>query len=355
MKTPFTELLGVKHPIMLAGMNWLTTPKLVAAVSNAGALGNLAISTHTPEQLRSDIREIRKLTDKPFAINQILMSPTARTNLAIVIEEKVPIVNYTLGRPPDIVPLVKAVHAYGGKVMATVALARHAGRAVQLGVDAVNITGHEAAAHAAQATTLILIPMVASAVKVPITAAGGFHDGRGLAAAITLGASAVTMGTRFAMTQECMLHKRWQEAILSATEQDTVYLDLGDPAANSRVLKTPRAEEEMKSTSQLMSAMVGALEAKKILKLSWLDMMRSALDLGKGEGGMTLRQQMRYAAGMARSERVILQGEMEAGVLPIGQVIGGINDVPTVAELVDRTMREAKEALASAWEKAQAD
>ena len=355
MKTAFTELFGVKHPIMLAGMGYLTTPKLVAAVSNAGGLGNLAISTYTPEQLRKDIREIRGLTDKPFAINQILMSPTARTNLSIVIEEKVPIINYTLGRPPDIGPLVNAVHAYGGKVIATVALARHAVRAEQLGVDAINITGHEAAAHAAQATSMILIPLVASTVKVPITAAGGFHDGRGLAAAIALGASGVTMGSRFTMTKECPLHKRWQEAILNATEQDTIYLDLGDPAANSRVMKTKRAEAEMKNRFPIMNAIAGAFEAKRILKLSWFDMVRSGLDMGKGEGGMTLREQMNYAAGIARAERVILEGDMEAGVLPIGQVIGGINDIPTVAELVERTMKEAREVLRAAWNKAQAD
>jgi enoyl-[acyl-carrier protein] reductase II len=355
MKTSFTELLGIKHPIMLAGMNWLTTPKLVAAVSNAGGLGNLAVTAHTPEKLRKDIKEIRELTDKPFAINQILMSPTAMKNLSIVIEERVPIINYTLGRPSDITPLVKAVHAYGGKVIATVALARHALRAEQLGADVVNITGHEAAAHAAQATSLILIPLVAGMVKIPITAAGGFHDGRSLAAAIALGASAVTMGSRFAMTKECLLHKRWQEAILNATEQDTVYLDLGDPAANSRVLRTKRAEAEMKNRFPIMNAITGAVEAKNILKLSWLDMIRSGLDTGKGEGGMTLRQQMLYAATTAQSERVILQGDIDAGVFPIGQVIGGINDIPTVAELVVRTMNEARQALRSAWDKAQAE
>jgi len=355
MKTPFTELLGIKHPIMLAGMNYVTAPKLVAAVSNAGGLGNLAISAHTPEKLRKDIREIRELTDKPFAINQVLMSPKAKTNLSIVIEEKVPVVNYTLGRPPDIIPLVSAVHAYGGKVIATIALARHALRAEQLGVDAVNVTGHEAAAHAAQATSLILIPLVAGMVKIPVTAAGGFRDGRGLAAAIALGAGGVTMGSRFAMTRECLLHKRLQDAILKATEQDTVYLDLGDPVANSRVLRTKRAEAEMRNRFPIINAITGALEAKCLLKLSWLDMICSGLNMGKGEGGMTLRQQMRYAASTAQVERVILQGDIDAGTFPIGQVIGGINDIPTVAELVERTMNEARETLKSAWDKAQDD
>ncbi len=214
MKTRITELFGIKHPIMLAGMNRLTQPEIVAAVCNAGGLGNLATSAHTPEKLRSDIKKIRDTTVNPFAVNQILLSPTAKANLAIVIEERVPIVNYTLGRPSEISPLIKAVHNYGGKVIATVALVKHAIRAEQLGVDAINITGHEAAAHGGYATSMVLIPLVASNVKVPITAAGGFFDGRGLAAALVLGADGITMGTRFAMTKECHLHEHWKEIIM---------------------------------------------------------------------------------------------------------------------------------------------
>lgn len=345
MKTRMTELFGIKHPIMLAGMNWLTTPKIVAAVSNAGGLGNLAISSHTPEELRSDIREIKGLTDRPFAINQILLSPTARANLAVVIDEEVPVVNYTLGRPPEIAPLVEAVHSYGGKVMATVALARHAVRAGQLGVDAINITGHEAAAHGGYATSLVLIPLVARSVEVPITAAGGFYDGRGLAAALTLGAHGVTMGTRFAMTKECPLHEHWQQTILRATEQDTLYMDVGDPAVNARVLKTKKAEAEMSKRFPLVSATAGILDTKRLLKLSWWELIRSAFSTSKGEGGMGMREQIRYAASTARAKQVMFDGDENAGTLPIGQVIGGIDDVPTVAELVERIIAEAEEAL----------
>lgn len=182
---------GNKAPIMLAGMNWITTPKLVSAVCNAGGLGILATATSIPEETRKQIREIRKLTDKPFGINQILIGPGAKENIAIAIEEKVPIVNYSLGKPW----FIDQVHAYGGKVMGTIAIARHAARAAQLGCDILVVTGHEAAAHGDVATSLVLVPLVASQVKVPLIAAGGFYDGRGLAAALTLGADAISMGT----------------------------------------------------------------------------------------------------------------------------------------------------------------
>jgi len=352
MKTRMTELFGIEHPIMLAGMNWLTQPKIVAAVCNAGGLGNLAISSHTPEELRSDIRKIRELTDKPFAVNQILLSPTASANLAVVIEEKVPIVNYTLGRPPAIVPLVEAVHGYGGKVMATVALARHAVRAEQLGVDAINVTGHEAAAHGGFATTLVLIPLVASSVKVPITAAGGFCDGRGLAAALVLGADGITMGTRFAMTKESPLHEHWQQVIIKATEQDTIYMDVGDPAVNARVLRTKKAEAEMRRRFPLFSDMAGVLETRRLLKLSWWELIRSGLSTRQGEGGMGMREQLRYGASAARAEKVLFGGDEKAGTLAIGQIIGGISDVPTCQELIERVAAEAEKVLEATTEKA---
>jgi enoyl-[acyl-carrier protein] reductase II len=345
MKTRITELFGIKHPIMLAGMNWLTTPELVSAVSNAGALGNLAISAHTPDNLRSDIRKIRELTDKPFAINQILISPTAKANMAVVIEEKVPIVNYTLGRPNDIMPIIEAVHQYGGKVLATVALVKHAIRAAQLGADAVNITGHEAAAHGGFATSMVLIPLVADGVKVPILTAGGFHDGRGLAAALMLGADGVTMGTRFAMTHESKMHQNWKDVIIQSSEQDTIYLDVGDPAVNSRVYKTKKIEEAVQKRFSLADAVTNALDAKDKMNISWWKMITSGFKTAKGEDGMSLLSQMKYASQTSDIDKVMFSGDIESGHMPLGQVIGGIKDVLTCREVVERTVAQAEETL----------
>ena len=180
--TRMTELFGIEHPIMLAGMNWITDANLVATVCNAGGLGIFATARCTPDEVRENIRAIRKLTTRPFGVNVILRAE-APEKLKVAIEEKVPIVNYTLGKPW----FIDQVHAYGGKVMGTIAVARHAVRAAQLGCDLLVVTGHEAAAHGDVATSLVLVPLVASLVKVPLIAAGGFYDGRGLAAALKIG------------------------------------------------------------------------------------------------------------------------------------------------------------------------
>jgi len=347
MKTRMTEVFGVKHPIMLAGMNWITQPKLVSAVCNAGGLGILAIARCTPEEVRRDIRELRTLTDKPFGVNQILISPGARANIEAAIDEKVPIINYALGRPW----FVEQVHEYGGKVMGTVALVRHAIRAEQFGVDAITVTGHEAAAHGAQATSLVLIPLISSKVNIPLIAAGGFYDGRGLAAALALGADAISMGSRFAMTKESVLHEHWKQLILKATEQDTLYIDYGDPATNTRVLKTKKAEAETRGRFPIISVVAGILETKRILKLSFWELIRSGLRTRKAEEGMGMLEQIRYAASSASLRRVIFDGDETVGTLPAGQIIGGIDDMPSASELIERIVTEAEKILQTAGRK----
>ena len=262
LKTRFTEMLGIKHPVMLAGMNWITTPKLVAAVCNAGGLGILATAAYTPQETRKKIREIKKLTKKPFGINQILIGPGAKENIDVAIEEKVPIINYSLGKPW----FVDQVHAYGGKVMGTIAIARHAVRAAQLGCDMLAVTGHEAAAHGAEVGGLVLIPAVASQVKVPIIATGGFCNGKGLAAALVLGAEGIAMGTRFALTQESTAHERYKQVCLKATVEDTVYDERFDGVA-CRVVKTKGAKAVLKRRLPVLEGVAGALRMKRELKL----------------------------------------------------------------------------------------
>ena len=264
LRTRFTEMLGIKHPIMMAGMNWITTPKLVAAVCNAGGLGILATAAFTAEETKKNIREIRQLTNEPFGINQILTGPGAKENIAIGIKEKVPIINYSLGKPW----FIDEVHAYGGKVMGTIAMAKHAVKAEQLGCDIIVITGHEAAAHGDVATSMVLIPLVADKVKVPLVAAGGFNDGRGLAAALVLGAHAVSMGTRFIVTQESHVHDNFKNLCLKATEQDTLYSNVFD-GMPGRALKTASAEAMMKKGFPLFKSVKSAFEVKRILNLTF--------------------------------------------------------------------------------------
>ena len=339
-KTKMTEMFGIEHPIMLAGMNWITEPKLVSAVCNAGGLGILATARCTPEETREAIRQIRDMTDKPFGINQILVGPGAKENIEIAVEEKVPLVNYSLGKPW----FVDEVHAYGGKVAGTIAVAKHAARAVQLGCDMLIVTGHEAAAHGAAATSMILVPLVAKMVDVPLVAAGGFYDGRGLAAALSLGADGISMGSRFMVAQESMVHENFKQLCLKATEQDTIYDNVFD-GMDGRVLKTKEAEAMTKRGFPVVEAIKGALLVKKLFNMSYMQFAKLSLEMVRAEDGHPLMVLARQAVGNMKHMKALTEGDIEGGILFAGQCCGGINDVPTVQELIDRIIEEAEESL----------
>jgi len=346
LRTRITELFGIKHPILLAGMNYITEPGLVSTVCNAGGFGLLATAHLKPEEIRKNIKEIRERTDKPFGVNQSLRTPGAMDNIEVMIQEKVPMINYSLGRPN----FIDRVHEYGGKVTGTIAVARHAVRAEQLGVDALIITGHEAGAHGADATSFVLIPIVASMVKVPLIAAGGIFDGRGLAAALALGADAVSMGTRFMVTKESIIHQRFKELCVKATEQDTLYSNAFD-GMPGRVLKTEEAERLIKKRFPLFGAMGNALEIKRLLKLSFREYLRTIFDMVKGGGISFTLEQAIFGAGMVRLERAIFDGDEKRGVLYAGQNCGGIQDIPSCEELINRIVTQAEEILQAADEK----
>ena len=341
LRTKMTELFGIQHPIMLAGMNWITEPKLVSAVCNAGGLGILAIARCNPKETRENIKQVRDMTDKPFGINQFLIGPGAKENIAVAIEEKVPIINYSLGKPW----FVNDVHAYGGKVMGTIAIAKHAAKAVQLGCDALVITGHEAAAHGAAATSMVLIPIVASMVKVPLIAAGGFYDGRGLAAALALGADGISMGSRFMLVKESMVHENFKKLCLEATEQDTLYSNVFD-GMDGRVLKTKEAEAMMKKGFPLIEAFKGALLVKKLMNLSFAKFLGVSIEMLRAEEGHPLWVLARQAVGNMKHLKALNEGDVQGGILFAGQCCGGIADIPSTKELIDRVITEAEATLA---------
>ena len=351
MKTRMTELFGIKHPIMLCGMNWLTTPKLAAAVSNAGGLGVLACSQYTPERMKEVIKELRELTDKPFGINLTLgMGTIALVQTAI--EEKVPVFNYALGRPPEITAVMEAVHGYGGKVVGTVALARHAMRSEQLGSDMLTVTGYEAASHSGNVGALVLIPAVTSAVKIPCIGAGGYADGKSLAAALALGAEGIAMGTRLAATQEAEVADSLRETWLKSTEEDTV-IDPTFDGINCRVLRNKAADDMLKKRSLAwVDAMSAGLYMRRQLKLSYPELIRTAnnlrrMPMGIGAGQRGLGSAMRFAVGSRLFARATVDGDIENGLLMMGQTVGRINDIPTVTEVIERTVAEAEEIIES--------
>ena len=333
MKTRMTELLEIKHPIMLAGMAFISLPKLVAAVSNAGGIGMLNSVAYTPDQVRKVIRQVKSLTDKPFGVNATLIMPNARENIEVALEEKVRIINYALGKGDWI---IKAVHGYGGKVLATVAIEKHARRAEADGADALVVTGHEAAAHGAEVGTMVLVTSIARQTKLPIIAAGGFCDGRGLAAALVLGADGISMGTRFMLTQECEMHQKTKELSLKAKMEDTLCSDKID-GLPGRWLKNPAAIKMAGGRPSPFQALSSALRIKRMIDVPFYKLFLGGL---KQRGVQDLACQ---ALGLKGLKVAIENGDLETGVLPMSQAIGLMKDLPTCKELIERTVAEAQE------------
>jgi enoyl-[acyl-carrier protein] reductase II len=338
MRTRITELFGIKYPILLSGMSWISTPQLVAAVSNAGGLGILATGPMNTEETRRAIHDIRTLTDKPFGANATLLFPGAVENAKVLLEEKVPVINFALGKGDWI---VREAHKYGGKVLATVAMEEHAKKAESFGVDGLIVTGHEAAAHGEAVTSLVLVPCIADVVKVPIIAAGGFADGRGLTAALALGAHGIAMGTRFMTTKESPLHDNYKQLSIKKGVYDTLYSEHFD-GMPSRVMKTEFSLKQLKrglNLRNLFTAFSNSINIAKTLHLPYFKMISDTLTAGW--------MKTKIMAYTAYSFKVVnaatVNGDLEGGILPLGQVTGLVHDLPTVNEVIERMVAQADE------------
>lgn len=335
MKTRITELFGIRYPVVLSGMSWISVPEMVAAVSNAGGLGILATGPLDSVQTRDAVRRIRELTDKPFGGNATLLFPGAKENAQVLLEEKVPVINFALGKGDWI---VKAAHAYGGKVVATVVSARHALRAQDFGTDAVIATGYEAAAHGEAVSSMVLVPSLVDALKIPVIAAGGFADGRGMAAALALGAEGIAMGTRFMTTKESPLHGNYKKLSIEKDVTDTYYSKRFD-GLYCRVMKTEGSARALKKGFDIVGAFVNSRDIATQMKLPYWKMF-----IGVLASGWKNAYQLAYMANAFKIFQLATEkGDVEKGVLPVGQVTGILRDEPTVAELMERIVKEAEE------------
>jgi len=338
MKTRITEMVGIKYPMMLSGMSWISTTKMVAAVSNAGGLGILATGPLNSAQTRVAISEIRKLTDKPFGANASLMFPGAAENAKVLLQEKVPVINFALGKGDWI---VKEAHKYGGKVFATVVNIRHAKRAEDYGCDAVIATGQEAAAHGEDVTSLVLVPHLAENLKIPVIAAGGFADGRGLAAALALGAEGIAMGTRLMTTKESPLHDNYKKMTMEKEVYDTLFSKRFDGIL-CRVMKTDGAKRAMKRGLNLPAAFFNSQEIARQIGVPYFKLF-----IGVLLSGWSNARQLAFMANAFKAIKLATEdGDIQKGVLPVGQNQGLIHDEPTVAELFARMVVEAQKAQA---------
>jgi len=337
MQTQITELLNIEHPVLLSGMSWISTPEMVAAVCNAGGLGILATGVLTAEQTRDSIRRTRELTDRPFAANATLYFPGAERNAEILLEEQVPVINYSLGKGDWI---ARRTHEYGGKVVATVTTHKHAMAAQRDGADALIVTGYEAGGHGGAVTSLVLIPSLADAVDIPIIAAGGFADGRGLAAALALGADGVSMGTRMMNTVESPVHDSMKAAGRQRGVNDTVYTPKVD-GLPARVMDTPGSRRLMKRPFRPFAALRNSREIARMLEFPWAKLAAGVLF----SGPRASRRMAMMANGFTAFKVGTMNGDTERGVLPLGQVTGLVSDTPTVAEVISRVVAEAEEAI----------
>ena len=309
-ETRFTEDFGVTYPIVQGGMMWVSKKELVAAVSNAGALGILsALTFPTPDELAQEIEGTKALTDKPFGVNLTFL-PTLKpvdydAYVDVVVQAGVKIVE-TAGRNPE--KYIDKLKGAGIKVIHKCTSIRHAKKAQEIGCDYVSIDGFECAGHPGEddVTSLILVPRAADELDIPVIASGGFGDGRGLVAALSLGAVAVNMGTRFMMTKEAPIHDKVKEVLLKAKETDTILIE--------RSLRNT-----MRAWRSELTEKIADMEKK----------------------GATLEELAPLLSGR-RSFEYIMKGEPEQALIACGEVIGLINDIPTVEEVVQRIINEAK-------------
>jgi len=312
-RTRVTELFGVDHPIMQGGLQWVATADLVSAVAEAGAMGFItALSFDSPEGLRAEIRRCRRLTGKPFGVNITLLPTMRRPDYdgiaRVCLEEGIPVVETAGNNPERLMPSLKAA---GVKVVHKCTSLRHARTAVDLGADAIAIDGFECAGHPGEddVTSLVLIPRAVDALEVPVIGSGGFGDGRGLAAALALGAEGVNMGTRFLATREAPVHDRVKQALVERDERSTRL-----------------ALRSLRNTVRVMHNAV----VDRILEI-------------EGRPGPTdFAELAPLVSGQVARERVWEKGDVDGGVFTAGQVTGLIRDIPTVAELVGRIVAEAE-------------
>ncbi|AUN15391.1 enoyl-[acyl-carrier-protein] reductase FabK [Paraclostridium sordellii] len=296
------EILNIKYPIIQGGMAWVATAELAAGVSNAGGLGLIAAGNAPKEVIRDQIRKCRELTDKTFGVNVMLLSPFADEIIDLVIEEKVEVITTGAGNPAKYMDRLKEVNTKVIPVVPTIALAK---RMEKYGADAVIVEGTEAGGHIGELTTMVLTPQVVSNVNIPVIAAGGIADGKGLAAVLCLGASGAQIGTRFICSDECIVHENYKQLILKSKDRDAIVTGrtTGHPV---RTLKNKLAKDILNMEKEGVDP----------------------LDIDK--------------KGIGSLRMAVIEGDLDNGSFMAGQIASYINDIKPCKEIIEDIMKEAK-------------
>jgi len=302
LKTAICELFGIEHPIIQGGMAYVATAELASAVSNAGGLGIIGAGAADSDWVRQQIRLTRQWTDKPFGVNVIMLSPHIQKVIEVMLEEKVAVATFGGGNPGIYMPRLKEAGIKVMPVVSTVALARRMERS---GADAIVAEGMESGGEIGETTTLALVPQVVESVKIPVVAAGGIADGRGLAAALALGAQGIQMGTRFVCSVECIAHPKYKEAIVKANDRSTT-------------VSGQKTGYPMRSLKNKLTTRFKELE----------------------ESGTSAEEIMAFGQGKIRLG--LIEGDIEEGSLLAGQIAGFIKDIKPVKVIIDEVVSEAE-------------
>ncbi|MGW4159679.1 NAD(P)H-dependent flavin oxidoreductase [Streptomyces sp. NPDC004788] len=342
METALTKLVGVRHPLVQTGMGWVAGPRLVSATANAGALGILASATMTVDELRSAVREVKSRTDRPFGVNLRADAGDARERVRIIVDEGVRVASFALAPSRELIAELKDA---GVVVIPSIGARRHAEKVAGWGADAVVVQGGEGGGHTGEVATTVLLPQVVDAVDIPVIAAGGFHDGRGLVAALAYGAAGVAMGTRFLLTSDSTVPDAVKAKYLAASVKDITVTTAVDGLPH-RMLRTEMvaALERAGRVRALAQAVRRAAGFRKLSGMSWTAMVRDGLAMRHGKD-LSWSQVLLAANTPMLLKASMVEGRTDLGVMASGQVAGVIEDLPSCAELVSRVMSEATHVL----------
>jgi NAD(P)H-dependent flavin oxidoreductase YrpB (nitropropane dioxygenase family) len=340
--TRLTELLGIRYPIVQTGMGYVAGARLTAATSRAGGLGIIASATMSLDELRTAIREVKQRTDAPFGVNLRADATDAAQRVDLIIAEGVRVASFALAPTRD---LIRRCADAGVVTMPSVGARRHAEKVASWGVDAVIVQGGEGGGHTGPVPTSLLLPQVVDAVDIPVVAAGGFFDGRGLVAALAYGAAGIAMGTRFLLTSDSPVGDAVKRLYLDKTLTDTVVTTRVDGVPH-RVLRTPfidRLERSGRATG-LVRALRNAVAFRRMSKVSWPAMLREGRAARHGRD-LSWSQVLMAANTPMLLRTAMVDGRPELGVMSAGQVVGLIEDLPSCAELIERIMNDANACL----------
>ncbi len=342
LRTPLTELTGVRHPVVQTGMGWVSGPRLVTGTANAGGLGILASATMTFAELEKAIIEVKERTEQPFGVNLRADAGDAKERCDLLIEHGVKVASFALAPKQELIARLKH---HGIVVMPSVGAPRHAEKVAAWGADAVMIQGGEGGGHTGPVPTTLLLPTVLDAVDIPVVAAGGFFDGRGLAAALSYGAAGVGMGTRFLLTRDSAVPDAVKQRYLATDLTGTVVTTKVDGMPH-RMLRTDLVDEleESSSLRRVAPTLRRTLEFRRTSGRSWWQLAKDGRAMRKQESRSLA--QMTLAANTPTMLRAgLVEGDTDTGVLASGQVVGVLDDLPTCEELIDRVVTQACEEL----------